>query len=213
LKKDRKSLSLYLVTDRGWVGDGSLSSQVEDAIIGGVSMVQVREKGASLDEFESVAREVKSVTDRFGVPLIINDSVEVALRVEADGVHVGQSDGDVGEIRRMIGAGMILGVSVATVDDALRAQAGGADYLGVGAVFATGTKGDAKPVELSTLRSICAETSIPVVAIGGIGKDTVPKLAGCGIDGIAVVSAILAQSDIVCSAASLRKLAESVIGS
>ena len=183
---------------------------MEQAILGGVTVVQLREKHADMEAFLALAREVKSVTDRYQVPLIINDNLEVALAVDAAGIHVGQEDLAADAVRQRIGDKKVLGVSAQTVEQALAAERAGADYLGVGAVFPTSSKADAVEVDFATLQAICRAVQIPVVAIGGIHRENVHKLAGSGIDGIAVVSAIFAQKEIGKAAAELRRLAEEV---
>jgi len=207
-RETRVDLSLYAVTDRRWTS--SLRDDVEKAIEGGVTIVQLREKDLPFGEFVSLAGEIKCITDRYGVPLIINDNVDVAIAVNADGVHIGQSDGNAKEIRERIG-NRILGVSVQTVEQAKKAQADGADHLGCGAVFGTSSKDDADNVTLDILKDICNSVSIPVVAIGGISKDNIMQLKGTGIKGVAVISAIFAQDDIKEAAKELRNLSERVI--
>jgi thiamine-phosphate diphosphorylase len=192
----KKSMSLYAVTDSKWLNGRTLPAVVEEAIVGGVTFIQFREKKLSREEFVSLAKEVKKVTDRYRVPFIINDDVEVAKEVDADGVHVGQNDTSVEEARRVLGPDKIIGVSAHNVEEALTAQGKGADYLGVGAAFATSTKLDASALSMDTLRAICQAVSIPVVAIGGINKDNILELKGTGIDGVAVVSAIFAAENV-----------------
>lgn len=196
MKFDKKSLLLYLVTDRSWLETNSLESQVEKAILGGCTFVQLREKNLADEDFIQLGRKIKKVTSRYQVPFVINDNVAVALTLDADGVHIGQSDASVHRTRQLIGPKKILGVSVQTVDQAKKAESEGADYLGVGAVFATTTKDDADKVALTTLKSITKEVSIPVVAIGGIHDGNTPLLSGSGVSGIAVVSAILAKKNV-----------------
>ena len=200
MKCDKKDLLLYGVTDRTWLDGRDLADVVEQSILGGVTMVQLREKDLAHDAFLEEARRIGQICRRHGVPFLIDDDVELAAAVGADGVHVGQHDMEAGLVRSKVGEGMLLGVSAQTVEQALRAQAAGADYLGVGAVFPTGTKTDADAVSYDTLKAICAAVDIPVVAIGGIGPDNVDKLAGSGICGVAVVSALYAQDD-PCAAA------------
>lgn len=196
MRFDKKDLLLYLVTDRSWLGEDSLSSQVESAAGSGVTCVQLREKDLPFEEFLVQARSVKTVTDRYQIPFLINDSVEVMEAVDADGIHVGQSDMAASTLRHRIGPDRILGVSVETVEQACLAQAQGADYLGVGAVFPTSTKADADSVPYEALKAICNSVRIPVVAIGGITAANLHELQGSGIAGIAVISAILAEKDI-----------------
>jgi len=215
LKSDRKSLKssllLYGITDSSMVGNRTLKAMVEEAILGGATMIQLREKNISLDEYISIAREIKELTDKYNIPLIINDQVEVALACGAAGVHVGQSDMDASIVRAKIGPNKILGVSAKTVKEAVLAEKAGADYLGVGAVFPTSTKRDAVLVSLETLKNICNSVSIPVVAIGGINEENIIKLKSSGIAGISVVSAIFAQEDAKKAAERLRKEIERII--
>lgn len=208
---DKKDLLLYAVTDRAWLGDKTLSWQVEESLKGGATMIQLREKHLDHEHFLKEAKEIKELCRKYQVPFLINDDVDLAVEVDADGVHVGQHDMEAGEVRKKIGPNRILGVSAQTVEQALLAQQAGADYLGVGAVFPTGTKDDADAVSIQTLGEICRAVSIPVVAIGGIGQHNVMQLAGSGICGIAVVSAIYAQPDIQNAASTLRALAKEMV--
>lgn len=211
MKCDKKDLLLYGVTDRSWLGERTLYSAVEQSILGGVTMVQLREKDLEKEEFQKEARQIQELCKKHQVPFLINDNVELAVEIEADGVHVGQHDMEAGEVRQKIGPDKILGVSVQTVEQALKAQAAGADYLGVGAVFPTGTKDDADAVSLDTLKAICQAVDIPVVAIGGIKESNIQALKGSGICGVAVVSAIYAKEDPQAAAAGLRKLTEEAV--
>lgn len=208
---DKKDLLLYAVTDRAWLGDKTLSWQVEESLKGGATMIQLREKRLDHEHFLKEAKEIKELCRKYQVPFLINDDVDLAVEVDADGVHVGQHDMEAGEVRKKIGPNRILGVSAQTVEQALLAQQAGADYLGVGAVFPTGTKDDADAVSIQTLGEICRAVSIPVVAIGGIGQHNVMQLAGSGICGIAVVSAIYAQPDIQNAASTLHALAKEMV--
>lgn len=208
---DKKDLLLYAVTDRAWLGDKTLSWQVEKSLKGGATMIQLREKHLDHEHFLKEAKEIKELCRKYQVPFLINDDVDLAVEVDADGVHVGQHDMEAGEVRKKIGPNRILGVSAQTVEQALLAQQAGADYLGVGAVFPTGTKDDADAVSIQTLGEICRAVSIPVVAIGGIGQHNVMQLAGSGICGIAVVSAIYAQPDIQNAASTLHALAKEMV--
>ncbi|HHV11333.1 MAG TPA: thiamine phosphate synthase [Clostridiales bacterium] len=194
IKKDH--MLLYIVTDRAWLGARQLSEQVEDSLHAGATMVQLREKDMGFGDFVKEAKEIGALTKKYQVPFIINDNVDVAVAADADGVHLGQEDGDLAEIRKRLGKDKIIGISAHNVEEALKAQADGADYLGVGAVFPTDTKKDANPLTLGLLKSICGAVHIPVVAIGGITKDNIMNLAGSGVDGVAVISAIFAQKDI-----------------
>ncbi len=208
MKFDKESLLLYAVTDRHWLNGRSLYEDVEKALQGGVTFVQIREKDdMSLphDAFLAEAEEILALCRKFNVPFVVDDDVELALECGADGVHVGQSDMEAGRVREKIGPGKILGVSACTVEEAKRAEACGADYLGVGAVFPTGSKDDAEDVSHQTLKEICRAVNIPVVAIGGITRDNVTRLAGTGIAGVAVISAIFAKEDIRAAAADLKE--------
>ena len=211
MKCDKKDLLLYGVTDRTWLDGRDLADVVEQSILGGVTMVQLREKDLAHDAFLEEARRIGQICRRHGVPFLIDDDVELAAAVGADGVHVGQHDMEAGMARAKVGPDMLLGVSAQTVEQALRAQAAGADYLGVGAVFPTGTKTDAEAVSYDTLKAICEAVDIPVVAIGGIGPDKVAKLAGSGICGVAVVSALYAQKDPCAAARTLLERTRAMV--
>lgn len=211
MKCDKKDLLLYGVTDRTWLDGRDLADVVEQSILGGVTMVQLREKDLAHDAFLAEARRIGQICRRHGVPFLIDDDVELAAAVGADGVHVGQHDMEAGMARAKVGPDMLLGVSAQTVEQALRAQAAGADYLGVGAVFPTGTKTDAEAVSYDTLKAICEAVDIPVVAIGGIGPDNVAKLAGSGICGVAVVSALYAQKDPCAAARTLLERTRAMV--
>lgn len=204
MKLDRQSLLLYAVTDRAYLKGQTLYSQVEKAIMGGAGTIQLREKALDTQSMLAEANELLPLCRGLGVPLIINDNIEVCMLSGADGVHIGQQDMDIFEARRILGEHKIIGVSAHNVAEAIAAERGGADYIGAGAVFATGTKRDAGVLSLSTLTEICAAVSIPVVAIGGINADNVIKLKGTGIAGAAVVSGIFAQPDIKLAAEILR---------
>lgn len=202
---------LYAVTDRNWTGRQTLYEQVEAALKGGVTCVQLREKELDEAAFLDEAVEMKKLCAKYGVPLIINDNVDIAVKCGADGVHVGQSDMAAGNVRKVVGDKMIIGVSAQTVEQALAAQAAGADYLGVGAVFPTSTKSDAREVSRQALKDICAAVDIPVTAIGGINKNNILELSGTGVDGIALVSAIFAAEDIEAECRLLKKLSAEMI--
>lgn len=212
MKLDRQKLLLYAVTDRRWLNGETLASQVERALKGGITCLQLREKELSDEEFLEEALEIKEVCRRYGVPFIINDNVKVAVKCGADGIHVGQSDMNAGELRRLVGDDMIIGVSAGTVKAAMEAFENGADYIGSGAVFTTSTKDDAKPVDNETLRNICSSVPIPVVAIGGITRNNILELSGSGAAGAAVVSAIFAQEDPEAAAAELLCLSRKMAG-
>ncbi|MCD8188299.1 MAG: thiamine phosphate synthase [Ruminococcus sp.] len=206
MKLNKENMLLYAATDRRWLGDKTLASQVEKSIEGGVTCIQLREKELDDEEFLNEALEIKKICNKYNVPFIINDNVEVALKCGADGIHVGQSDMNAGSLRRLVGEEMIIGVSAGTVDEALEAAANGADYIGTGSVFVTSTKDDADHVTYDTLKEICSAVEIPVVAIGGITRENIQELQGSGVDGIAVVSALFAQEDIKSAAAELLEL-------
>ena len=211
MKCDKKDLLLYAVTDRSWLGDHTLYEQVEEALKGGATFIQLREKELDDETFLAEAIEIQELCRQYNVPFVINDNVEIAREMNADGVHVGQSDMEAGNVRAILGKDKILGVSVQTVAQAVLAEQRGADYLGVGAVFHTGSKADAEDVSHKTLQNICAAVNIPVVAIGGIGKHNVLELKGSGIDGIAVISAIFAAEDIQKATAELKALTEEAV--
>lgn len=189
-------LTLYLVTDRRWLGRRSLEEDVEEALLGGATLVQIREKEISSRAYLELAGKVKAVTDRYGVPLIVNDRIDIALAVDAGGVHVGPDDLPVSVARRLLGPDKIVGASASSLEEALVFQAQGADYLGVGAVFPTATKQVTEKVDLETLARIKAAVRIPVAAIGGIDAGNAPAVMKTGVDGVAVVSAILNRPDI-----------------
>ena len=186
-----KELLLYAVTDRHWLGEETLYDQVKKALDGGATFVQL-----DREDFLAEAKEIQKLCKEYGVPFVINDEVSIAKDIDADGVHVGQSDMEAMDVRKILGPDKILGVSAQTVEQAIIAEKHGADYLGVGAVFTTGSKDDADDVSHETLKAICEAVSIPVIAIGGITKDNVAELAGSGICGVAVISAIFGQKDI-----------------
>ena len=208
---DKKDLLLYAVTDRSWLNGQTLYEQVEQALKGGVSFLQLREKELDEQAFLEEAKVIQELCKKYQVPFLINDNVELAASIGADGVHVGQSDMAAGAAREKLGPDRIIGVSARTVEEALEAQRQGADYLGVGAVFPTGSKADAVEVDHQVLKEICSAVEIPVIAIGGIGRDNVAQLKGSGICGIAVISAIFAQNDIEAAARELRGLTEEMV--
>jgi len=211
LKLCKDSLLLYAITDRSWLDGRTLYEQVEESILGGITFLQLREKSLPYDEFLSEAKNIKVLTDKYKIPFIINDNIDVALACDADGVHVGQSDMQSKKARSLIGDDKILGVSVQTVQEALQAEKNGADYLGVGAMFTTSTKSDATTVSFEVLKDICGSVSIPVVAIGGINENNMMQFKGCGIAGFSVISAIYSQKDILNSTRLLLKIAKEVI--
>jgi thiamine-phosphate pyrophosphorylase len=211
LKIDKNSMLLYVVTDRTWLGEHSLAEQVEETLKADATLIQLREKDLAFEDFVKEAETIKSITDRYHVPFVIDDNIQVALAVGADGVHVGQSDMAAGDVRALIGEDKILGVSAQTVEQAILAEKNGADYLGVGAVFSTSTKLDAQNVSFQTLKEICAAVSIPVVAIGGINENNISELKGSGVDGVAVVSAIFAKPDIFAATKNLCRLSKEMV--
>ena len=211
MKCDNKTMLLYAVTDRAWVGKQSLYEQVEAALKGGATCVQLREKELDEETFLQEAMEIAALCKRYGVPFFINDNVEIAVKCRADGIHVGQEDMAAAQVRRRVGDGMMIGVSVHSVEEALEAVKNGADYLGVGAMFSTSTKTNIRVLTKEILRDICAAVDVPVVAIGGIGKANLSQLSGTGVDGVALVSAIFAADDIESECRLLRKLSEEMV--
>lgn len=211
MKCDKSQVLLYAVTDRAWVGKQSLYEQVESALKGGVTIVQLREKDLDYESFLKEAMEISALCKRYKVPFIVNDNVDIAIKCRADGVHIGQSDMNLLQARKLLGENMIIGVSAHSVEEALEAVKNGADYLGAGAVFSTSTKTNVSSLSKETLRDICAAVNIPVVAIGGISKLNMPELANCGIDGVALVSAVFAADDIESECRMLHKLAEKTV--
>lgn len=207
----KKELILYAVTDRHWLGEETLCDQVKKALDGGATFVQLREKKLDREDFLAEALEIQKLCKKYGVPFVINDEVSIAKDIDADGVHVGQSDMEAMDVRKVLGPDKILGVSAQTVEQAITAEKHGADYLGVGAVFATGSKDDADDVSHETLKAICEAVSIPVIAIGGITKDNVSELAGSGICGVAVISAIFGQNDIKKATEDLKASVEKML--
>lgn len=202
---------LYAVTDRAWVGKQSLYQQVESALKGGATCVQLREKDLDEEAFLNEAIELSALCKQYGVPFFVNDNVEIAVKCNADGIHVGQEDMEAAQVRQRVGNHMMIGVSVHSVEEALEAVENGADCLGVGAMFSTSTKTDVDILPKETLRDICAAVDIPVVAIGGIDESNISELAGTGVDGVALVSAIFAADDIENKCRLLRRLAEEMV--
>lgn len=211
MKCDKKTMLLYAVTDRAWVGKQSLYEQVESALKGGATCVQLREKELDEEAFLKEAIEISALCKQYGVPFFINDNVEIAVKCHADGIHVGQEDMEAIQVRQRVGKDMIIGVSVHSVEEALEAVRNGADCLGVGAMFSTSTKTDVNILPKETLRAICDAVDIPVVAIGGIGKTNISRLAGTGVDGVALVSAIFGAEDIESECRLLRRLSEEMV--
>lgn len=211
MKCDKKHMLLYAVTDRAWTGKQTLYEQVEDALKGGVTCVQLREKDLCEEDFLAEALALAALCRKYNVPFFINDNVDIAIKCQADGIHVGQSDMEAAQVRQRVGEKMMIGVSVHSVEEALEAVRNGADCLGVGAMFSTSTKSDAELVSMNMLHDICHAVDIPVVAIGGIGMSNLMNLAGTGVDGVALVSAIFAAEDIELECRKLRALSEEMI--
>ena len=211
MKCNAEMMLLYAVTDRAWTKEKTLLQQVEDAIKGGATCIQLREKELDDQSFLQEAMDMRELCVKYHVPFIINDNVEIAIKCKADGIHVGQKDMDAYNVRALVGPDMMIGVSAQSVEQALAAQKAGADYLGVGAVFNTTTKLDACEVPFDTLKAICEAVSIPVVAIGGINKSNILELKGSGADGVALVSAIFAAEDIESECKELLSLSKQMV--
>lgn len=211
MKCDKKTMLLYAVTDRTWTGKQSLYEQVESALKGGVTCVQLREKELDDEAFLKEALEISKLCKSYNVPFFINDNVDIAIKCHADGIHVGQEDMEASKVRERVGEEMMIGVSVHSVAEALEAVKNGANCLGVGSMFSTSTKKDVDLLPKETLRDICAAVDIPVVAIGGINRSNILKLSGSGVDGVALVSAIFASEDIESECRELYKLSEEMI--
>lgn len=206
----KKSLLLYAITDRHWLCGKTLSSQVELALKGGATIIQIREKDLNEKDFFIEAEEIQNLCKKYSVPFIVNDNVELAAKINADGVHVGQNDMKAKDVRSILGKNKILGVSAQTVEQAVEAEKCGADYLGVGAIFPTGSKDDAEVLGIKTLKEICSAVKIPVVAIGGISKQNIQELKNSGIVGISVISAIFAQKNIQSATEELKQIVENL---
>lgn len=211
MKCNKEMMLLYAVTDRMWTGKQTLIEQVEDALKGGATCVQLREKELDEEAFLQEAMEMKALCERYHVPFFVNDNVEIAVKCKADGIHVGQEDMAAVQVRQKVGEDMMIGVSVHSVEEALEAVRNGADCLGVGAMFSTSTKTDADVLPKEVVRGICAAVDIPVVAIGGISKENIAELKGIGVDGVALVSAIFAADDIEKECRMLHKLSEEMV--
>ena len=211
MKCDKKTMLLYAVTDRAWTGKQSLYEQVEAALKGGATCVQLREKELDEETFLQEAKDIAALCKRYGVPFFVNDNVEIAIACHADGIHVGQEDMAAAKVRERVGEDMMIGVSAHSVEEALEAVRNGADCLGVGAMFSTSTKADADVLTRETLKAICDAVPVPVVAIGGINKQNMKELAGTGADGFALVSAIFGAQDIEAECRELRRLAEETV--
>lgn len=213
MKIDKKHMLLYAVTDKKWTKEKSLYEIVEESLKGGTTCVQLREKDLGYDDFLKEALMLRELCKRYNVPFIVNDNVQIAIDSKADGVHVGQNDMELSKVRELVGNDMIIGVSAQTLEQAITAEKNGADYLGIGAMFKTVTKQDAKYVTLDTLKQICSAVSIPVVAIGGIKQHNIMQLSGTGVDGIALISEIYSAENIVDRCQNLRTLSQKMITS
>ena len=211
MKCDKHTMLLYAVTDRAWVGEQTLYQQVESALKGGATCVQLREKQLGDADFLQEAIQIHALCQQYGVPLFINDNVDVAVKCHAEGIHVGQEDMAAAQVRQRVGDGMMIGVSVHSVEEALEAVRHGADCLGVGAAFSTHTKADVDVLPEGMMKAICDAVDIPVVAIGGIHKDNILQLRGTGVDGVALVSAIFSAKDIEAECRELKALSEQII--
>ena len=211
MKCSKEMMLLYAVTDRAWTGKQTLMEQVEDALKGGATCVQLREKELDEETFLQEAMEMKALCEKYQVPFFINDNVEIAVKCKADGIHVGQEDMIAAQVRQVVGEDMMIGVSVHSVGEALEAVKNGADCLGVGAMFSTATKTDADVLPKEVLMEICDAVDIPVVAIGGISKENMAELKGTGVDGVALVSAIFAAEDIERECRLLRSLSAEMV--
>lgn len=211
MKCDKKAMLLYAVTDRAWTGKASLYEQVRDVLDNGATCIQLREKDLDDEAFLAEAVELATLCKHYGVPFIINDNVDVAIKCGADGIHVGQKDMDVSAVRARVGDEMIVGVSANTVEQALEAVKGGADYLGLGSVFPTSTKSDANQMSYDSLKAVCDAVDVPTVAIGGISKENILQLSGSGVDGVAVISAIFGAKDPGAATAEMLTLATKMV--
>lgn len=211
MKFTKENMLLYAVTDRAWTGRQSLYDQVKAAIAGGITCLQLREKDLDADAMYEEALPIRDLCRRHHIPFIINDRVDLAMKCDADGVHIGQDDMDAATVRKLIGPDKILGVTAHNKEEAILAYENGADYLGCGAVFSTSTKANTIPLSHECLQEICQSVSIPIVAIGGIHKNNIMELAGTGVDGIALVSAIFSASDIEAECKELKVLSERMV--
>lgn len=211
MKCDKNMMLVYAVTDRAWVGEMTLYQQVQAALEHGATCVQLREKELDDEAFLQEAKQLAALCKQYQVPFIVNDNVDIAIACGADGVHVGQDDMDVSQVRQKVGDEMIIGVSAHTVEEALTAVKGGADYLGLGAVFSTSTKTDVNTMPYDTLKAICTAVDVPTVAIGGISKNNLMQLAQSGVDGIAVVSAIFGAQDPGAATSELVQLTKEML--
>lgn len=207
----KNQMKLYVVTDRSWLNGKLFTKEIEKTLQGGATLIQLREKQLSYNEFLTEGKDIKKITDKYNIPLIINDNVEIAIKIDASGVHIGQGDMDAAEVRKLIGKDKILGVTVKTVEKAIKAEKDGASYIGVGAAFSTSTKLDTRVITFETIKNICKAVSIPVVAIGGIDENNIMNLKGLGIDGVALVSAIFSKEDVLVATKQMLGLTERML--
>ena len=208
MKIEKNAMQLYAITDRNWLNGNTLASQVEEALRGGATFLQLREKNASKEEIIKEALEIKEICKKYNVPFVIDDDVDIAKEVNADGVHIGQNDASYTYARDILGDNKIIGMTAHNLEEAMAAQNSGADYIGVGAVFNTSTKLDTIPMSRETLMQITSNISIPVGAIGGINENNILELKGSGVDGVAVISAIFSKKDITEAAKNLLSLSK-----
>lgn len=211
MKLDKSSMLLYAVTDSSWLNGRSLAQDVEDVLKAGATFIQLREKNADYDQMLKLAKEIKVLTDKYHVPFVIDDNIDVAVAVDADGVHVGQSDTEAKKAREILGENKIVGVSAGNLKEAIEAEKNGADYIGIGAMFPTDTKKDHTDITFEQAKEITEAVNIPVVAIGGINKNNILQLKGTGVDGVAVISAIFAQDDRYKAAKELLELSKEIV--
>lgn len=207
----KSQMKLYVVTDRSWLDGKLFTEEVEKTLQGGATLIQLREKNLSYDEFLKEGKEIKKITDKYNTPLIINDNVEIAMNIYASGVHIGQSDMDTEEVKKLIGKDKILGVTAKTVEQAIKAEKDGASYIGVGAAFSTSTKLDTRVITFETIKNICKSVTIPVVAIGGIDENNIMNLKGLGIHGVALVSSIFSKEDVLLATKQMLELTECML--
>ncbi len=207
----KSQMKLYVVTDRSWLDGKLFTEEIEKTLQGGATLIQLREKKLSYDEFLKEGKEIKKITDKYNIPLIINDNVEIAISIDASGVHIGQSDMDAAEVKKLIGKDKILGVTAKTVEQAIKAEKDGASYIGVGAAFSTSTKLDTRVITFETIKNICKSVTIPVVAIGGIDENNIMNLKGLGIHGVALVSSIFSKEDVLLATKQMLELTECML--
>ncbi|MDD7185141.1 MAG: thiamine phosphate synthase [Oscillospiraceae bacterium] len=212
MKLSKQNMILYAITDRSWLNGKTLSEEVEKAIIGGATFIQLREKNLNFGDFLNEAIEIRKICNKYKIPFVIDDNVEIAIKSGADGVHLGQNDMSIPQARRILGNNKIIGATARTAEQAIKAEQEGADYIGSGAVFATSTKSDTVPLSYENLCKICSSVSIPVVAIGGINIENVKSLKDSGISGVAVVSGIFKSDDVRKSAFNLKKTVLDILG-